>query len=220
MDFPKSPFVIGVLQQKGGVGKTTLALNLAGFYAGQGARTLLVDADPQASAMAWSSVRETPPPFGVVQMATATLHRDLPDIARDYDVVIIDGAPRVNELARSAILASDFIIIPVQPSSFDYWAAQDTVDLIQEAQQFRPEIRAAFVVNRKIARTAISRAVTKAFRDAGFPLCEAAVSQRVSFAEAATAGATVFELEPKGAGAREIKQLGKEIEKIAQETPA
>jgi len=220
MEFPKTPYVIGLLQQKGGVGKTTLALNLAGFFAGQGARTLLVDADPQGSVMAWTSVREAPPPFNVVQLATSTLHRDLPEIARDYDVVVIDGAPRVNELARSAILASDFIVIPVQPSSFDYWAAQETVQLIQEAQQFRPEIRAAFVVNRKIARTAISRAVKKAFRDAGFPLCEAGVSQRVTFAEAATAGATVFELEPKGAGAREIKQLGKEIVTHTQETPA
>jgi len=220
MEFPKAPFVIGLLQQKGGVGKTTLALNLAGFYAGQGARTLLVDADPQGSVMAWTSVREDPPPFNVVQLATSTLHRDLPEIARDYDVVVIDGAPRVNELARSAILASDFIVIPVQPSSFDYWAAQETVQLIQEAQQFRSEIRAAFVVNRKIARTAISRAVKKAFRDAGFSLCEAGISQRVSFAEAATAGATVFELEPKGAGAREIKQLGKEIVTCTQEAAA
>jgi len=218
MSFSKTPFVIGLLQQKGGVGKTTLALNLAAFFAGEGQRVLLVDADPQGSAMAWSSVRDAPIPFNVIQLAKATLHRDLPDIARAYDVVLIDGAPRVNELARSAILASDLILIPCQPSSFDVWAGQDTVALVHEAQHFRPEIRAAFVINRKIARTAISRAVKKAFSDTDFAVLDAGVSQRVAFAEAAPAGQTIFEVEAKGAGAHEIRALGRSLYQVNEET--
>ena len=70
-------------------------------------------------------------------MPKPTLHRDMPELARDYDVVIIDGAPRVNELGRAAILASDVVIIPVQPSPYDVWAAADTVQLINEAWQFK-----------------------------------------------------------------------------------
>src|SRR5262245_25926650 len=110
--------IIGVLQQKGGVGKTTLALNLAADYARSRHRVLLVDADPQGSALAWSSVREKPPLFPVIGMPKPTLHKDLPPVAANYEVVIIDGAPRVNELARSAILACDFVLVPVQPSPF------------------------------------------------------------------------------------------------------
>lgn len=87
--------IIGVLNQKGGVGKTTIAVNLAAVYAKAGQRVLLVDADPQGSSLAWSSAREGKPLFTVVGMPKPTLHKDMPSIARDYDMVVIDGSPRV-----------------------------------------------------------------------------------------------------------------------------
>ena len=77
------------------------------------------NSDPQGSALAWSSAREIDPIFPVVGMPTPTLHRDLPQVARDYDHVVIDGAPRVNELGRAAIMASDLVLVPVQPSPYD-----------------------------------------------------------------------------------------------------
>src|SRR5258708_5918153 len=105
--------IIGVLSQKGGVGKSTISINLAATFARRGKRVILVDADPQGSSMAWSSARDAEPLFPVVGMAKPTLHKDLPEIARDYDFVVIDGAPRVNDLGRAAILASDIVVIPV-----------------------------------------------------------------------------------------------------------
>src|SRR5262245_44810141 len=142
--------IIGVLNQKGGVGKTTIALNIAAVLAKAGGRVLLVDADPQASALAWSAAREAEPLFPVVGMAKPTLHRDRQGIATDYSAVVIDGAPWVKELGRAAILASDTVIIPVQPSPYDVWATADTVRLVEEARQYKDKLGAVFVINRKI----------------------------------------------------------------------
>ena len=204
--------IIGVLSQKGGVGKTTLSLNLASHYVATGLRVLLVDADPQGSALTWSSARSVTPLFPVVGMAKPTLHKDLPSIAADYDVTIIDGAPRVNNLGRAAILASNFVLIPVQPSPFDVWAADDTVQLVQEAEQFKETLKAAFAINRKIVNTAIGRDVVKAFKDAPFPVLRPTVSQRVLFAECAGQGLTVREIAPNSEATREIAALGDAID--------
>ena len=204
--------IIGVLNQKGGVGKTTIAVNLAATFAKDGLRVLLVDADPQGSALAWSSAREAEPLFPVIGMAKPTLHRDLPEVAKNYDVVLIDGAPRVNELGRAAIMASDLVLIPVQPSPYDVWAATETVQLIREAQTFRPDIKSAFVINRKITNTAIGRDVTTAlaqFEDV--PVLDVSLTQRVIYAESAGQGLAVIEVNESSEGAREILRLSRAI---------
>jgi chromosome partitioning protein len=200
--------IIGLLNQKGGVGKTTVTLNLAAYFAREGYRTLVVDADPQGSAMSWSSARESLALFPVIGMATPTLHRDLPAVAADYAVTLIDGAPRVNDLGRSAILASELVIIPITPSPFDVWAADQTVRLVQEAQQFKENIRAVFTVNRRVVNTAIGRDVADAFAGSAFPVLPTPLSQRVIFAESAAQGLTVFEIDPGSEAAREVRALG------------
>jgi chromosome partitioning protein len=204
--------IIGVLNQKGGVGKTTVSVNLAATLARARRRVLLVDADPQGSALAWSSLRQGEPVFPVIGMAKPTLHRELPALARDYDIVVIDGAPRVNELARAAILASDLVLIPLQPSPYDVWASADTVRLVREAQQFRAGIRSAFLINRRVAKTVIGRDAASAlaeFQD--IPVLDVALGQRVIFAETAARGETVPESAPNSEAAHELARLAELI---------
>ena len=99
--------IIGLLNQKGGVGKTTLSVHLAAAFAQMGKRTLMVDADPQGSALDWSASRTTEPLFPVIGLPKATIHRELKSLALDYDAVVIDGPPRSYDIARSAIAQYD-----------------------------------------------------------------------------------------------------------------
>jgi chromosome partitioning protein len=153
-------------------------------------------------------------------MAKPTLHREMPEIARDYDVVVIDGAPRVNDLGRAAILASDTILIPVQPSPYDVWAAADTVQLIREAQQFKDGLKAAFVINRKIANTAIGRDVANALEHFNIPVLPTALCQRVLYAESAGQGLAVAEVAPNSEAARELAALVLSLTRVEKRAAA
>lgn len=212
--------IIGVLNQKGGVGKTTLSINIAACLARNDLSVLLVDADPQASALTWSSVRDADPIFPVIGMAKPTLHKDLPGVASKYDAVIIDGAPRVNELGRAVIMASDVIVIPVQPSPYDVWAAEETCTLVKEAQVYKDNLRSVFAINRKIANTVIGREVTAALTDFDTPVAKQQITQRVIYAESAATGQTVFDVAPDGDAANEITSLAHELWKHQMELAA
>lgn len=203
--------IIGVLNQKGGVGKTTLSVNIASALAQGGARVLLIDADPQGSSLDWSAAREDEPLFSVVGLPRSSIHKEVAQIGQGYDHIVIDGPPRVTDLARSAIMASDMVLVPVQPSPYDIWAADEVVQLIKEAAVYKSNLKCAFAVNRKIANTAIGRDVGEALASYPVPVLATTVTQRVIYAEAAAQGKAVFEIDPTGPAAAEIAALVTEL---------
>jgi chromosome partitioning protein len=205
--------ILGIMNQKGGVGRTTIAINLAACFSRAGARVLLVDADPQRSARSWAGARDDePPPFDVKGMAEPTLHREMPSLRGNYDIVVIDGASRLDQLTRSLIMASDLVLVPVQPSPYDIWATANTVEMIRDGRHYNNKLRAAFVVNRRIANTVIGRdfvAALDAFPD--MPALPTPLMQRVAYVETAAAGLTVIEGAPRSDASREIGQLAEQV---------
>ena len=194
--------IIGFLNQKGGVGKTTLSVNIAASLARNGARVLLIDVDPQGSALDWAAARDGAPLFSVVGLPRSTVHKEIGQIGHGYDHIIIDGPPRVADLARSVIMTSDIVLIPVQPSPYDVWASAEIVKLIDEAHViYKENLKYAFVINRKIANTAIGRDVREALAAYPVPVLTASITQRIVFAEAAAQGKAVFEMNANGAAA-------------------
>ena len=208
--------IVGVLNQKGGVGKTTLSVNLAACLARTGARVLLIDADPQGSSLDWAAARQGEPLFSVVGFPRATIHKEIAQLGLGYDHILIDGPPRVTDLARSAIMASDIVVIPVQPSPYDIWAAEEVVKLITEARVYKENIKSVFVVNRKITNTAIGRDVREALAAYPIHVLDASVAQRVVFAEAAAQGQAIFEIDPTGPAVAEMEAVAAELMEYAK----
>lgn len=205
--------IIGMLNQKGGVGKTTLSISLAHGLS-DGSRVLVLDADPQKSAIHWSEARQESLQlsFTIMGLPSKSIHRAIEDIKNNYDYIIIDGPPRTTEIVRSCIISSDLILIPCTPSPYDIWASQEIINLIKEAEVFKPDLKYSFVINRKGVNTAIGRDAVNILKDLNVPILESHICHRVAFAEAAAQGKTVFETDPQGKATIEIYDLIQEIE--------
>ena len=115
------------------------------------------------------------------------------------------------EIARSCIIAADFVALPIEPSGLSTWAADLTVKQVQEAQEYKDTLKCVFVVSRKIGNTVIGRQIREMAAEGSIPILTAEVESRVPFAESLTMGQTIFEWAPQSPAAHEIQSLTKEI---------
>jgi chromosome partitioning protein len=205
--------------QKGGVGKRrSPCISLAGQWVRKGKRLVLIDADPQGSALDWSEqcARDhVPRLFGVIGLARDALHREAPELARDVDHVVTDGPPRVAGLVRSGLLAADLVLIPAQPSPFDGSASAEMPSLLYGARIFRPQLAVYFVLNRCAACTVIARETADRLADQDPPVLASRIGQHVVFADAARSERLVCEIDNASPSAREVAGLAAEVRALA-----
>jgi chromosome partitioning protein len=199
--------VVGVLNEKGGCGKTTIATNLARGLQLEGLDVLIVDSDVQGSARDWGAAQGEVDAPAVVGMDRPVLHKDIPKIAEENDVVVIDGAARAEKMQTSAIKASDLVLIPVQPSAYDIWSSETLVELVQARREVAGKPDAAFVVSRQIVGTNLAGEAQEALESFDLPVLEGRTGQRVIYAEAASRGLSVLDVDPSSKAAGEVRQI-------------
>jgi chromosome partitioning protein len=209
---------VAVLQQKGGSGKTTLAINLAAAAHLDGDRALVVDMDRQASAFDWSAARRDGSPLDGLAVVRADRAIALPrfaEITRGYNYVFLDGPPRLGDVTQSAAVAADIAVLPIQPGPFDFWAVAETLESLDQADRIREQlgralIRRVFVINRAGTNTRLAREAEAELRKAGGELV-GVVHQRIAFPEAASRGESVLTSSSTEAAADDIRRLWREL---------
>jgi len=199
--------VVALAGLKGGIGKSTLALGIAGVLHRAGRKTLIVDADSQGTLRAWAALAaqgntDGPP---VIALDAKALRRDLERVAAGFEVVVIDSPARLGTEARAAMLVADLVLLPVVPGAADVWALRETLAVLEDARGLRPELRAGIVINRT-DRTTLAKTAREAIEDMGVPVL-GALTSRVAFGEATLAGQTVVDYAPDSPATMETQVL-------------
>lgn len=207
--------IIAVLNPKGGCGKTTVSTNLARALHDRGHSVLIVDSDPQGSARDWHAANEDNP-LELVALDRPNNVKTLVSMAGNYDYVVIDGAAKLEDMIAAAIKVSDFVLIPVQPSPYDIWAAADLVEFIKARQEVTDgSPLAGFVVSRMVEGTRLGCDVRAALDEYDLPVCETTITQRQVYPQTASEGLTVFDADNAKAKAETMALLDELVDMLA-----
>lgn len=209
--------ILVTANQKGGCGKTTVAMQIGGTLGRNGQRVLIVDADPQGTATRWaaSASDEHPFPAHVAGLAAAggKVHREIKKYLDSYDYILVDCPPAVESaVPQSALLVADLALVPIIPSPADLWAATGTRSLIERAMEINPSLKARLVVNMLQSNTSMSKDVLDVLVDFGIPLTESKLHLRTAYRQAAVFGGTVHNLgRDAGKAIQEVEMLVQEL---------
>jgi len=180
--------IIAVINQKGGAGKTTLSVHLACYLLDQGKRVAFVDNDPQASASSWLTAAAPTMPIFAIQTAQELVER-LPELDAEFDAVVCDGSPRLNEQTHVLMYLADRILIPVLPSALDVKATFQTQQAVAKVTEARladgldqPTVR--LILNKVRSVGDQAKLVRKFLRDLGLPMAQQTVGLRDAYSKA------------------------------------
>lgn len=206
--------IVALVGNKGGAGKTTLAVNLAASLASH-APTIVLDADPQGSALQWHVIKDGDDAIRVVE-ATEDLESAAVDATAQYAHVVIDCPPSVHATqTHAALRVCDLALIPVQPSPVDLWATVHIVRGIEEAREVNPQLRAFLVINQVETRTTLSRLVREVLTELELPVAATAIRRRAIYRVSALEGKSVLEMGRRGAdAAAELHKLITEVKML------
>lgn len=219
--------IIAIAGQKGGVGKSTLAICLAAEAGERGGRVLLVDADPQGTVRTWGELATESAEKSVTWMPTIvamgeTMHRSdqLPRVAESFDLVFVDCPPRHGGVQRSALMVSDAVLLPCGPSAADAWALASSLELVSEARTIRSELLAAIVINKRKPRTSLGADARGMLSAGGLPVLMTELGDRIAYQEALAAGLGVTRYAGKDIAAKELRNLFDEVMRLVGKRPA
>ncbi len=204
--------------EKGGTGKTTLATNLAAMRALAGRDVLMIDTDPQGSANYWAQSRDEEsiiPRVACVQKFGKGLPTEVKDLANRYEDIIIDAGGRDSIELRSALVVTEKVYIPIQPSQFDIWTLNQMDELVETAKSFNPDLQAKVIISRSSTNPSVHESddTGKLLADfSNLDLADVIIRDRIAYRKAAKDGLAITELKPKDLKAvEEMETLYKEV---------
>ncbi|MGD0104324.1 MAG: ParA family partition ATPase [Rhodopila sp.] len=197
--------IISFISQKGGVGKTTLAIHLAVAFAADGLNVAVLDLDPQASAAEWKDFREQEMP-GVIAIPSSRLPKVLKELeTTGADIVILDTAPHSEGTALDAARAADLILVPCQPSIMDLRAMRKTTDLLRHIKKPTYAVLNGVSVQGSAA-LGTEKAIAAEFK---IDICPVRMGDRVAYSRCLISGHSAQEYEPEGKASREVHKFHK-----------
>jgi chromosome partitioning protein len=202
--------IISFVNQKGGVGKTTTAINLAISLKKKNYNLVFIDADPQGSAVQWHAI-EGNKSFEILHHPSPIHATDIRQLSMNYDYVIIDAPPAIGDISKAILAVTDLAIIPLSPSALDVWSCWGTLKMVDEIRPLNSDIEVKLLINRKIPGTKIGRDSREAMKQFQMDVFNTELCQRVAFIDAMTSGVSVMQYAPHSKAAREIERLCEEI---------
>lgn len=201
--------IITIAQQKGGSGKTTLAVNLAVAYMRQGRRVALLDTDPQGSLGRWFMTRADRLDDPGMTLSTASawgVGYESGKLSKEHDIVLVDTPPKADSDLRPALREAELVLVPVASSHVDLWATESVLDLVR-----REGRHALVVLNRTRAGTRLSADVSEKAAEMDADVAKATLANRVAYAETLGQGLSVQETSRGGPAATEVQALADEV---------
>jgi len=209
--------IISVTSLKGGVGKSTISQNLAVCYAHMGYKVAIVDTDTNASSVHWSGLRSEDLPHITVMGLTESeaLRKNIKQLHKDYDLIIIDGTPSLSKLVSTIIVLGDIVLIPIRPSGLDVWATEKFIEKYEQAKALKDDVKAFFVLNEYNENINLNRVVKDSLSELDIDILKTTIRHRIAYEEVVVMGMGVYEYRDTKAK-KEVTNLTNEVLEVLQ----